>query len=73
MPYIWVKPAIAEEIEIRHDYICPTYITSKRYGVLTTIGLSDNYVTEIVVPMNEGDKQKKWIKRGVAMLTTLDD
>lgn len=57
MPYIWVKPCkmgeLRENQAKRHDYICPTYITSKRYGVLTTIGLSDNYVTEIVLPMSE--------------------
>ena len=57
----------------KHTYDCPTYITSQHFGVLTTTGLSSNFVMCMKLPMDEDDQEKKWIKRGVAMLTTLDD
>lgn len=73
MPYLWVLPNVLTEIEKRHTYTCPTYITSQRWGVLTTTGLSDNFVIEMELPMDPDHEEALWIKRGVAMLTTLDD
>jgi dynein heavy chain len=56
-----------------HVYNCPVYKTSFRQGTLSTTGHSTNFVMFIRIPMSEEYKQKHWIKRGVAMLTQLDD
>ena len=56
-----------------HMYQCPVYKESTRNGTLSTTGHSTNFVMFIRVPMAHHHTQKHWIKRGVAMLTQLDD
>ncbi|OHT01787.1 Dynein heavy chain family protein [Tritrichomonas foetus] len=48
------------------DYKCPVYRTSERAGVLSTTGLSTNFVVALNIPTN--DEPNKWTLRGTALL-----
>lgn len=73
MPYIWMKPAKRDDIVEKHSYTCPVYKTLERFGTLSTTGHSTNFVTMIQLPMMRRVNQTHWIKRGVAMITQLND
>lgn len=88
MPYMQLLPQMKADIaEVKgspelytgltggtsHSYMCPVYKTSVRQGTLSTTGHSTNFVMFITLPLAEEHTQKHWIKRGVAMLTQLDD
>lgn len=87
-PYIHLLPKLKADIPIvkgsprlytgfidgtAHLYECPVYRTPDRCGTLTTTGHSSNFVMYINLPMNPVHNQKYWIKRGVALITQLDD
>ncbi|XP_060101848.1 dynein axonemal heavy chain 6-like [Heteronotia binoei] len=52
-------------------YECPLYWTPQRSGILSTTGISSNFVTSINLPVLLTPSH--WITRGVALLCQLDD
>merc|ERR1711916_257545 len=51
-----------------HVFVCPTYKTASRHGVLSTTGHSTNFVLDISLPISEDDTPQKWTRRGAALL-----
>lgn len=54
MCYVYLIPMSEQQLEQNTEirYSCPVYKTSARKGVLTTIGLSNNYVMNILLPIS---------------------
>lgn len=73
MPSIWLKPAKMADISRGHSYQCPIYKTSRRAGTLSTTGHSTNFVMHTFLLMQQKHTEKHWVKRGVALLTQLND
>lgn len=73
MPTIWLKPVEKTKMPVTHSYSCPVYKTLARFGTLTTTGHSTNFVLEVRLPIQRRHTPAHWTKRGVAMLTQLND
>lgn len=73
MPYIWLKPAKQAELNFQSTYTCPVYKTLDRRGTLSTTGHSTNFVLMIELPIQKEHSLKHWAKRGVALVTQLND
>ncbi|KAF8823129.1 dynein heavy chain family protein [Cardiosporidium cionae] len=73
MPIIWIKPTVKTSTGSTFStFDCPVYASSQRKDSPST-GNSRNYLTNIQVPISPNISEQYWIKRGVAMLTQLDE
>ncbi|CAJ1434663.1 unnamed protein product, partial [Effrenium voratum] len=70
VPLIHLMPCEKTKVRDFAHYECPCYKVSTRKGVLSTTGHSTNFVMPIKI--NSDVDESHWIKRGVAMLTSLD-
>ena len=73
MPIFWLQPLEKTYQTPRKSkvYYCPVYRTTKRVGILSTAGHSTNYI--MTMPIQSSLDENHWIKRGVAILTQLND
>jgi len=70
VPLLHLVPCKPSEYRDFKYYECPCYKVSTRKGILSTTGHSTNYVMPIKIPSARDEAH--WIKRGCAMLTSLD-
>ncbi|EPY32132.1 hypothetical protein STCU_02960 [Strigomonas culicis] len=74
MPVIHLEPVrLSTPTDTAETYKCPVYKTSARVGILSTTGLSTNYVISLDLASGKGGSPDHWIKCGVALLCMLDD
>jgi dynein heavy chain len=72
LPAIHFQPSVNHK-QAPGTYACPVYKTAVRKGVLSTTGMSTNYVVPVELPIRETDSEQKWILAGVAALCNLTD
>eukprot|EP01041_Mallomonas_annulata_P001585 gene1585-3062_t len=70
LPVIHFKPAVNHK-QTPGTYACPVYKTAVRKGVLSTTGMSTNFVLPVELPTDK--PEAKWILAGVAALCNLTD
>eukprot|EP00392_Amoebophrya_sp_AT5.2_P003107 g3112.t1 len=74
LPIIYLDPVLNSESKTALNvYPCPAYKTSARRGVLSTTGHSTNFIMTIMLPIQDMHTEKFWVRRGVALLSQLDD
>jgi len=71
MVMMWFKPVLINAVSTKDIYECPLYKTTERKGVLATTGHSSNFCLLVHVPSNLPESH--WIKRGVALVCSLND
>ena len=72
LPAIHFVPAVNHK-QAPQTYACPVYKTAVRKGVLSTTGMSTNYVVPVELPIAKEDSEQRWILAGVAALCNLTD
>jgi dynein heavy chain len=72
LPAIHFKPAVNHK-QFPNTYACPVYKTAVRKGVLSTTGMSTNFVVPVELPIASNETEQKWILAGVAALCNLTD
>lgn len=69
MPVIWLCPK-ASHFSITNKYLCPVFKTLKRVGTFLSNNHSRNFILNIEIPTDL--PKSHWIKRGVALICSLD-
>lgn len=70
LPPVHMWPEVQHKPEAA-KYLCPVYKTSDRRGVLSTTGMSTNFV--VALELNTDALPSKWVLTGCAALLNLDD
>ena len=70
LPVIWFKP-MEDYKRDPEEYQAPLYKTSERRGILSTTGLSTNFIEHVATPTKENPAF--WTGRGAALLCMLND
>ncbi|KAF7253561.1 Dynein heavy chain 14, axonemal [Varanus komodoensis] len=71
MTDLFSRPSNLEEEAGLLFYKCPLYRTPQRSGILSSTGISTNFITAVRLPTLTVPSH--WITRGVALLCQLDD
>jgi len=72
LPTIHFRPAVNHK-QAPNTYACPVYKTAVRKGVLSTTGMSTNYVVPVEIPIAHTETEDKYILAGCAGLCNLTD
>jgi dynein heavy chain len=77
MPYMHLQPQVVGDKKTASGaaesgfYSCPLYKTLTRAGVLSTTGLSTNFITELQLPISSDRTESFFVRRGCALIAAL--
>ena len=73
LPPIHLEPVLTDTPNPPNCYECPLYKVSTRAGVLSTTGVSTNFILQLQLPSPPDVPPSHWINRGVGALCMLDN